>query len=51
MFNSLSVNSVLFAMIMIAYCIQKYKTKKFEEENFDNLKVLSTFCFDDELNE
>jgi len=35
---------------MIEHCIQEYKIEKFKRENFDNFKVLSTFCFDDELN-
>jgi len=30
MFNSLPVNSVLFAVIMIAHCIQKFETKGYE---------------------
>ncbi len=51
MFNSLSVNSVLFTVIMIAHCIQKFKTEKYEWENFDGLRVLSKFCVNDELKE
>ncbi len=51
MFDSLSVNSVLFAVIMIAHCIQKFETEEYEWENFDGLKVLSKFCVDDELKE
>jgi len=30
MFDSLSVNSVLFAVIMIAHCIQEFEIKKYE---------------------
>ncbi len=51
MFDSLSVNSVLFAVIMIAHCIQKFETERYEWENFDGLRVLSKFCVDDELKE
>ncbi len=51
MFNSLSVNSVLFAVIMIAHCIQKFKTERYEQENFDGLRVLNKFCVDDESKE
>ena len=49
-FNSLSVNSVLFAVIMIAHCIQEYKMRKFKRKNFDDFKMLSTFCYISELN-
>jgi len=49
MFNSLSVNSVLFAVIMIAHCIWEFETEEYEQKNFDDLRVLSKFCVDDEL--
>jgi hypothetical protein len=45
--HSLSVNSVLFAVIMIAHCIQSLR-QRYEWENFDGLRVLSKFCVDDE---
>ena len=48
-FNSLSVNLVLFAVIMVAHCIQKYEMKKYEQKNFDDFRVLNKFCVDDEL--
>ncbi len=51
MFDSLPVNSVLFAVIMIAHCIQKFETRGYEWENFDGLRVLSKFCVDDESKE
>jgi len=51
MFNSLSVNSVLFAVIIIAHCIQEFETEGYEQENFDGLRVLSKFCVDDESKE
>ncbi len=51
MFNSLPVNSVLFAMIMIAHCIQKFKIREYKQENFDGLRVLSKFCVDDKSKE
>ena len=51
MFNSLSVNSVLFAVIMVAHCIQKFETERYEQKNFDGLRVLSKSCVDDESKE
>ncbi len=51
MFDSLSVNSVLFVMIMIAHCILKYKTEKYKQENFDGLRVQSKYQVDGELKE
>jgi len=51
MFNSLPVNSVLFAVIMIAHCIQKFKIREYKQENFDGLRVLSKFCVDDKSKE
>jgi len=36
---------------MVAHCIWKYEMKKFKQENFDDFRVLSKFCVDDELKE
>jgi len=36
---------------MIAHCIQKYEMRKFKQENFDDLRMLSKFCVDDKLKE
>ena len=40
-FDSLFVNSVLFMMTMITYCIQKYETEKYIKEQFNDLRVLN----------
>ncbi len=51
MFDSLPVSSILFAVIIIAHCIQEFETERYEWENFDGLRVRSKFCVDDELKE
>jgi len=51
MFDSLPVNSVLFAVIIIAHYIQKFETGGYEQENFDGLRMLNKFCVDDESKE
>jgi len=51
MFNSLPVNSVLFAVIMVAHCISEYEMRRYKQENFDGLRVQSKYQVDDELKE
>jgi len=51
MFNPLPVNSVLFAVIMVAHCISKYEIRGYKQENFDGLKVQSKYQVDGELKE
>ena len=51
MFDPLPVNSVLFAVIMIAHCILKYETRGYKQENFDGLRVQSKYQIDGELKE
>jgi len=51
MFDSLPVNSVLFAVIMVAHCISKYETERYKQENFDGLRVQSKYQVDGELKE
>jgi len=51
MFNSLPVNSVLFAVIMIAHCISEYETERYKQKNFNGLRVQSKYQIDGELKE
>ncbi len=44
LFKSLSVNSVLSAVIMIAHCIQEYKSEMYILEKFEDLKVINKCC-------
>ena len=40
LFALLQPHSVIFAVIMIAHCIQKWKTEKFKLDKFEDLKVI-----------
>ena len=51
MFDSLPVNSVFFAVIMVAHCISKYETERYKQENFDGLRVQSKYQVDGGLKE